>query len=112
MLYLISQISIVVYLISFVILFIGYWTYADYYTKIKSNILCAYWGTSAGIVVAATYMFFLAWGIKDIQSAMNVAMIISGIGSATALVIFGVILLNTQFQRSREYFRKKRNKVC
>lgn len=112
MFYLLSQISIVVYLVSFVILFVGYWTYADYYTKMSVNLRAAYFGSSIGVLISVLYVGGLVWAVKTIDVGITAAVYTAGAGTGCIMIVFGIILLNKYFQRSREFFRKKRAKIC
>lgn len=93
------------------VMFIGYWTYADYYTNIKKDYLNVYWGSSTGILISMTYIFFMAWGFKDLTSAITYSTVVAGLGFMVAALCVVLYKISILFKKSRKYFGEKRNKI-
>lgn len=107
----ISQIFFVLFVITLLVMFIGYWTYADYYTNIKKEYLNVYWGTTTGILISLLYVFFMVWGFKGLSIAVTTSTVVVGLGFMVCLSCVVLYKISILFKKSRQYFGTKRNKI-
>lgn len=96
----------------FIVMFIGFWTYADYYTKLRIEIRRAYW-----ILHAFLYGFcaigFMVYADKPewFKMSVNVSAVIISFVMQLVMIVLSVLFLIVGFIKSREYFGRKRNKL-
>ena len=94
------------------VMFVGYWTYADYYTKLALDVRRVYW-TLHAFMYGFCAMGFLVLADKEdgfdraVQSSILIISLVSQWFFGVALII----LLVAGFIKSREYFGRKRNKL-
>lgn len=95
-----------------VIYFIGYWTYADFYTNLADETKIAF-----TLIQSLTYgSILLTIGPNmsnntPFEEALSTSIAISG-GVVLIFIICYIIMLTIEmFSMSRKYFGKKRNKI-
>lgn len=93
------------------IMFVGLWTYADYYTKLNNTIKKIYWITNYIVYTMAIGIFFIGWSINRSSTSFNSAKIIIFIGFSTMLLAAILFAIIHFFKISHQYFRRKRNKI-
>ncbi|SOK58796.1 hypothetical protein [Yersinia phage fHe-Yen9-04] len=107
-----SYVNVSIWLIVLIVMFIGFWTYADYYTNMDKF-------TSLFILVAGALKFIFgaiifsaAYSIdNDLKHSIDVTVYLVSIISSViyAFILFVIIILF--FIHSRQYFGRKRNKL-
>ena len=107
----IYQIVAVLSIILVIFMFIGYWTYADYYTKLSSTFRKVFWFVHVVVYVISGEIFFVGYGKESLDAAILLAS-----GSITlfyilVLIISLIVLVVKGFIKSHQYFGKKRNKI-
>lgn len=94
-------------------MFIGYWTYSDYYTKINDEALLMYWIGTLGVYIISTelviLMFFLS--NESIESLFTKYYHIIAYGTCIHYTLVLLYVISKLFEKSRNYFGQKRNKL-
>lgn len=96
----------------FIVMFIGYWTYADYYTKLSSDIRRMYWIFHAFLYGFCTIGFIVyadkpEWFIMSVNaSAIYISFVMQ-----LFMIVLALLFLIVGFTKSRNYFGRKRNKI-
>lgn len=90
------------------VMFIGYWTYADYYTNLNSEFKKVYWFIHIFMYFFAFESFLIA------ETPEKALMIASKIITFVTLIVFSsctIVFIGYCFSKSRKYFGRKRNKL-
>ena len=106
------EILAVLNIVAFFVMFVGYWTYADYYTNISSTNKLLYWIIHGYLYVICTIAYTIEFfGDHNWSKAYIVSTYI--IGYMTVALIAGTLMqfVLRGFMKSRKYFGKKRNKI-
>lgn len=96
------------------IMFIGYWTYADYYTKISNDYKRAFWIVTGVLFGFGVEVFFVVCEDAKTNSVLegfNYWAKFVGTGAMIYTFVLVFIWVVFKFQQSRTYFGKKRNKI-
>jgi len=101
----------IVHLVIAVVALIGYWTYADYITKINTSYKHIYFVFEIVCICITLEFSVMQWLFKDFESGVYTATICLGVTTFVALVVLAICMIVSLFFKSREYFGKKRNKV-
>ncbi|AMM44102.1 membrane protein [Pectobacterium phage vB_PcaM_CBB] len=106
------EIIAVLSIIVFIIMFVGYWTYADYYTNLKIDIRRMYWVTHVIMYGIAAECILLSMGEPEpLKAAIKACSAVIGYGTIIIVASsFGAALI-LFFGESRKYFGRKRNKL-
>lgn len=104
----IEQIVAGINFIVLLVMFVGYWTYADYYTNLNSQFRKAYW-------IIHIFLYFFAFEAFLIERSTEDAFIMASkiITFATLIVLCSstLVFIGIGFDKSRKYFGRKRNKI-
>lgn len=104
---LIIQILAVTNIITILVMFIGYWTYADYYTNMDGSNRYLYWlitGFTLGICIECAI-------IADHEKLLTMLTRIFAVQAALIISYFVLSVIIINFVKSRKYFGQKRNKL-
>lgn len=102
------EIIAVLSVIVFIIMFVGYWTYADYYTNLNSQFRKAYWFIHIFLYFFASEAFLIE---KTSHDALIVASKMITFGTLIVLCSCTIVFIGIGFDKSRKYFGRKRNKI-
>lgn len=90
------------------VMFVGYWTYADYYTNLNSELRKAYWVIHIFVYFFCFEGFLIA---ETPEKALIVATKIITFVTFIALCSCTIVFIGLGFSKSRKYFGRKRNKL-
>ncbi len=106
------EIIAVLSVIVFIIMFVGYWTYADYYTNLKIDIRRMYWVTHGLLYgIAAECLLLSVTQPEPLKAAIKVCSAVIGYGTLIIVASSSAAALILFFGESRKYFGRKRNKL-
>ncbi|AQW89056.1 putative membrane protein [Erwinia phage pEa_SNUABM_50] len=107
-----AYVNVSLWTIVALIMFVGYWTYADYYTNLSKQIREVFAAISIGQFGCGMFFLLIGLGIEDDKmNAVNVGVCVF---TAISTVVYSVLLfvfLSKYFEQSRKYFGRKRNKI-
>lgn len=109
--YLLISLSTINFIIA-VIYFIGYWTYADFYTNLSDENKVAF--TIIQFITYGSILITIGPNMSSntpFEEALLTSIAISGVVLLIFIICFIVMLIITMFSMSRKYFGKKRNKI-
>lgn len=88
------------------VMFVGYWTYADYYVKLQKNSRIVFWSASITNTIFSAYIALLS--LTTTRDPYEVFIYVFSLASAIEYLALVFIIIITYFIKSKEYFKRKR----